>query len=102
MPVAQLGLDELSSVGGGDGPAVYKGMCHPRWTRGPGTAEGLRVFRVSFAPPDCQFFILYSSQPLDGPVRLLCRQVFRSFPCVIFICLQSEFSITEGKASLSP
>lgn len=69
--------------------------------KGARTAEGLRVFlfRVSFASPDCQFFILYSPQSLGGSVRLLYLQVFRIFPHVIFICLHSEFSITEGKAS---
>lgn len=65
--------------------------------------EGLRnfLFRVSFASPDCQFssYILPSLLMVQSGFS---ASRYSGVSHVIFICLHSKFSITEGRASFSP
>lgn len=104
IPVAQLGLDQLFSVGGGDSPAVKRGLCHPRWTKMLGTVEGWRIFSfqsfICFSRWQIFHLIFFSYTWWFGQASLLAD--IQEFPHIILICLYSGYSITEGKASFSP
>lgn len=90
------GLAWLFVVGGGDNAAAQRVCATP--AAQPETAEGLRAFLSSFL---CSFTL-----PVFHLTLFLCswvaqsgQNVFRSFPHIIFVCLQSGFYSTEGKVS---